>query len=228
MRSPLLTTLVIICLFLNLPAWSQSVIPQKSTIEHNDKNRPCLKAVVRPMPKTLKKAWKDFLKDSYDFKIKGIGFLTNKDLLTAEKVTINEISPKAMDFYTKIVEHEEGSEMSVFASHGYDIYISKEKMPSEFAALKGIFEEFLQNYLPEYHQDLIKDTQKKIKELESDRKDMEKQIRKDKQKIEDLNKEIDKLNEALISNKSELRQIEQLLNSRKNELKRVQERLDNI
>jgi len=228
MKSSLLTTLVFICLLLNLPGRSQGVVPQKSTIEHNDKNRPCLKAVVRPMPKTLKKAWQDYLKDSYDFKIKGIGFLTNKDLLTAEKVTVNEISPKAMDFYTKIVEHEDGSEMSVFASHGYDIYISKEKLPSEFAAMKGIFQEFLQNFLPQYHQELIKDTQKKIKGLEGDRKSMEKQIRKDKRKIEKLNKEIDKINEALISNKSELRQIEQLLRSRKNELKRVQETLDNM
>ena len=228
MKNLLFTNLVFVCLVLNVPAWSQSVNPQKSTIEHNDKNRPCLKAVVRPQPKTLKKAWKDFLKDAYDFKIKGIGFLTNKDLLTAEKVTINEISPKAMDFYTKILEHENGSEMSVFASLGYDIYISKEKMPSEFAALKGIFEKFLQNYLPGYHKELIKDTQKKIKELENDRKDMKKQIRKDKRKIENLNKEIDKTNEAVISNKSELRKIEQLLKSRKNELKSVQETLDNF
>ncbi|HLV40729.1 MAG TPA: hypothetical protein VKY37_00490 [Brumimicrobium sp.] len=69
---------------------AQDPIPKDGFIEHNGGNRPCLYVNLDPETKPLKKAWKSFLKDNYDFKIKGIGFLSNKDLLYKEDVIIEK------------------------------------------------------------------------------------------------------------------------------------------
>ena len=98
MKNHLLISLVFFFWILHLPTWSQMQLPQKSTVQHNDASRPCIRAIVHPEPKPLKKAWKDYLKETHDFKIRGIGFLSNKDLLSAEKVVVERISKKRNGF----------------------------------------------------------------------------------------------------------------------------------
>ena len=50
-----------------------------SAITFENVNRPCLTVKYDASPKTVKKAWDDYFKKYYDVKVKGIGFLTNKD-----------------------------------------------------------------------------------------------------------------------------------------------------
>ena len=140
--------------------------PVESTIEFDKAQRPCLSVNLDPEPKTLKKAWRDYLKDNYDFKLKGIGFLRNKDLLSAEEIVVEELSSSQMDFYTKVIENESGSEMSVFVRYGYDIYISKSTHPDQFIKLKSMMEGFMKQYLPTYYAGQLKDTEKRVEELE--------------------------------------------------------------
>src|SRR5690554_4462017 len=119
--------LVLMYFTLNNSVYAQAVTPKDGIIMHNKSQRPSIFVNIDPEPKPLKKAWKSFLKDNYDFKIKGIGFLSNKDLLYAEDLVIEKISPKRMNFYTKIVENEVGSEMTVFGSLVYKINMNKIK-----------------------------------------------------------------------------------------------------
>src|SRR5690606_23968036 len=90
---------------------------------------------------------------------------TNKDLLYAEDVVIEKLSSKRMNFYTQIIENEIGSEMKVFASFGYDIYIDKNETPEEYKIMNRMLNEFLNSYLPNYYKDQVKDTEKKVKDL---------------------------------------------------------------
>lgn len=55
--------LILLCCFAPLFLSGQDLIPQDGTIEHNDKERPCLQVTIDPEPKTLKEAWRDYLKD---------------------------------------------------------------------------------------------------------------------------------------------------------------------
>ena len=57
---------------------AQSVEPTIGTINHDDKERPCWVANLDPEPKTLKEAWKDYIKDNYDVKLKGIGSVSKQ------------------------------------------------------------------------------------------------------------------------------------------------------
>ena len=83
-KGALLLVIFLFAIQINAQSQIQSF---ESTIEHNDAQRPCIQVNLDPEPKTLKKAWKNYLKDNYGVKLKGIGFFSNKDLLSAEEVS---------------------------------------------------------------------------------------------------------------------------------------------
>lgn len=202
-----------------------SVDAKETTIKFDKAQRPCLQVNLDPEPKTLKKAWRKYLKDEYDFKLKGIGFLKNKDLLSAEQIVVKELSTNQMDFYTQIVESKTGSEMNVFVRYGYDIYISQSSHPDQFITLNNILDGFLKEYLPKYYADQIKDTEKRVKKLEKETKGLSKDIKKDTKKIEKLNKEIKDREKDLESNNELLKEAKTKLESRKDKLKRIKSEL---
>ncbi len=205
---------------------AQEVEPRKGTVDHNDGQRPCLVVNLDPEPKPLKKAWKSFLKDNYDLKIKGIGFLTNKDLLYKEDIVVEEISSKRMDFYTKIVEDEVGSEMKVFASFGYDIYIDENETPEEFKVMEKMLEEFLKSYLPKYYKSEVKATKKKVKKLTKNVSGLNKDISKNKSDIEDMKEEIEELSEEVAKQESLLESASVKLKERREKLQRINGKLE--
>jgi hypothetical protein len=206
---------------------AQNVNPQKATIEHNGAMRTCVVINLDPEPKPLKKAWKSFLKDNYDLKIKGIGFLTNKDLLYAKDVVIEEISSKRMDFYTRIIEDEVGSEMKVFASFGYDIYIDQDETPEEFKVMNKMLKDFLAVYLPKYYKSEVKATKKKVKKLSKDVNGLKKDISKNNEEIEDLTEEIEELKNEVTEKEVQLGNASTKLEERRNKLQRISGKLEN-
>lgn len=214
------TSILILILLITVKVSAQIFIePIDATIEFDDAARHCLQVNIDPEPKALKHAWRKYLKDNYDFKLKGIGFFSNKDLLSKEKIVVPEISSKTMDFYTHVMEDENGSVMKVFVRHGYDIYVSKESHPKEYEVIKGILNDFMESYLPKYYKQKVKETKKRVKELSRETKDIKKDIQDDESKIENLKNEIKKLEEDL-ETKNEL------LESVKEKLKR-NEKLEN-
>ena len=100
-------------------------------LKFDKESRPCLVVNVDPEPKRLKRAWKKYLKDHYELK------LSSGKLMSAERVTVTDISSNAMDFYTQIIEDVNGSQMSVFGRFGYDIYFDEVKTPAEYQKVKS-------------------------------------------------------------------------------------------
>lgn len=211
---------------LNNSVYAQAVTPKDGMIMHNKSQRPSIFVNIDPEPKPLKKAWKTFLKDNYDFKIKGIGFLSNKDLLYAEDLVIEKISPKRMNFYTKIVENEVGSEMTVFGSFGYDIYIDKNETPEEYKVMSQMLTEFLNSYLPDYYKNQVKDTEKKVKKLSKEVKGLNKDISKNNKKTKKLAKEIEELTKEAAEKEEELETATIKLKERKSKLERIKKKLN--
>jgi len=198
-----------------------SIQPTNSTINYDDAQRPCIKVNLDPEPKTLKSAWRSYLEENYDFKLKGIGFLSNKDLLSAEEIIVEQISSKSMDFFTQVIEDENGSEMKIFARHGYDIYLSEDNYPSEYEAINEILESFLKYYLPIYYASGIDDTEKRIAELSDESDDLEEEITDDSEKITELKEEIKELEENSKVNNKMLILANQKLAKRIEKLKRA-------
>ena len=126
-----------------------------------------------------------------------------------------------MDFYTHIVEDENGSEMKVFARHGYDIYINKENYPNEYQALRDIFESFIKYYIPKYYQGKVNDTEERIEKLVDETTDLKEDITDDSARIEKLKKEIEALESEVKSNNKLLEDANNKLIKRKEKLKRI-------
>lgn len=202
-----------------------SIQPFESTVYYENAQRPAIQINLDPEPFTLKKAWKEYLKDNYDFKLRGIGFLSNKDILSAEAIMVEQVSSKQMDFYTRIVEDENGSEMKVFVSYGYDVFLTREKNPTEYEALTGIMDSFLKYYLPKYYESRVNDTEKRIKELTNEKDDLEEEISDDSARITKLKKQIEGLEKESKSNNELLKAAKTKLTKRTEKLTRIRKQL---
>ncbi|MEM9886170.1 MAG: hypothetical protein AAF849_09775 [Bacteroidota bacterium] len=204
------------------------VIPVNSTIQHNKDERTCLMVRIAPEAKEVKKAWEDYLKDKYDFKLDGIGLLSNKEMLKAEKIMMKDVSNKAMNLYTEVVEDGEQTRMKVFAAYGYDFYINERTMPLEYASLRNVFENFLKSYLPNYYEKGIEETEDFITELKDDREDLNEAIVNDEEQIKELEQEIEDRKEELKANRKKLADAEIKLEKKEEELQSLQKKLQRM
>lgn len=175
-----------------VPLHAQSVLPEEGSVMHNDGPRPALVVDADPSPKALKKAWSDYLDDHYDIKMKGIGLFSNKDILDAEQVHVQQLESSPVDIFTQVLKNGNGAEMKFFIRRSNDIYISRELYPEEFAAMKEMLRGFLDEYLPTYHHELvdesydeIEDIKKDIERNESALEEMQQELKKHRQKLEE-------------------------------------------
>lgn len=226
---------MLLFLFLYSNISAQQLMISDGTVNYKKDNRPCIEVNLEPEPKEVKDAFKDWLKDNYDVKLKGFGFLTNKDVLYAENVSIQEVSDKNLNFYTKVVEDGEQTKMSVFASYGYDIHINPEKYPRAFRKIEELTDNFVADYLPKFYQNRIKNAEERLSDLQKRQKDLEDNISDNKGDIEKMYKEIEELkkeNEELIQdlskNKDNLEKANVTLKSRKEELTKIIEKIDKM
>lgn len=176
--------IVFLCfLFLTFNLKAQTFKIDTSSITYENKLRPCLLTQIDASANDTKRAWIKFVKKNYEVKLKGFGFLKNKDMLTATDVTISKISSKRMNVYTRILSTANGTEIKYFASFGYDFFIGPNSFPTEFEIMKNDFNTFLNAYLNEFYTDEIDSYTKKIKSLEKDKSNMSKKIAKTQDKL---------------------------------------------
>ncbi len=154
-----------------------------STITFENVNRPCFTVKYDASPKIVKKAWDDYFKKTYDVKVKGIGFLTNKEIITATDISLVAVSEKRMNMYASVTDAPgDRSELSYFMSFGYDFFIGPENYPTEFTAMKKVLNDFSVEFLTEFYGDEASRMTREIRSLEKDidrnNKDMKKNTRK--------------------------------------------------
>jgi peptidoglycan hydrolase CwlO-like protein len=204
---------------------AQNVVPAEGIIVHQDAPRSCWVVNLDPEPKTLKKAWQNYIKKEFDVKMKGAGLFLNNDLLSAEQVTLTSVSTDPLNLHTNIVEDINGSEMKVFAELKSDIYANRSSQAPAFRALREILEDFLAEYLPAYYHSRVTDAEKRLVELAEEREDLKKHIARDSEKIEELQNEIEQRQLELGSNQAKLDLAESKLEARKTKLERIRSQL---
>ncbi len=184
----LILSLAFVCC-LSLSAQTYKI--DTSTITFENANRPCLKVTYDASPKTVKKAWDEYFKKTYDVKIKGIGFLTNKDVITGTDISLVAVSDKRMNIYAAVADAPgDRSELNYFMSFGYDFFIGPENYPAEFAAMKKILNDFSVEFLTEYYYSEASRMTHEIKKLENDIKDNNKSMKKNTKKARKESKEV--------------------------------------
>ena len=207
---------------------AQSLTVENGRVEYDDQNMPAIKVVMNPKPDKVKDEFRDYVKDNYDVKMKGIGFLSNKDVLSAEGTVISRISDKEMDFRAKVVERGDATEMYVFGSFGYDIFVDPEQYPNEYRAMKTLTVNFLNDFLPDYYKDRIDETQEMLSDLKEEREDLNDDIADNEKKIEELKKENEEKRNKLNEVEENISEAESKLNLRKDSLKKInRELIDN-
>ena len=184
-------TVFIIALAFCLPAKAQTYKIDTSTITYENVNRPCFTVKYDASPKTVKKAWDEYFKKNYAVQIKGIGFLTNKDIISGTDVTLPAISDKRMNIYANVVDAPgERSELSYFMSFGYDFFIGPDNYPAEFTAMKKILNDFSVDFLNEYYADEASRLTGKIKDMEKDISKNNRSIKKNTKKARKSSAEV--------------------------------------
>lgn len=185
--SLVLTITMLFCLQLT----AQTYKIDTATITFENQQRPCFTVKYDASPKTVKKAWDDYFKKTYDVKVKGIGFLTNKDVITATDITLVPVSDNRMNMYASVVDAPgERSELSYFMSFGYDFFIGPDKYPTEFTAMKKILNDFSVEFLTDFYYAEASRLTSEIKKLEGDIKDNNKSIKKNTKKARKESKEV--------------------------------------
>ena len=162
-----------------------------TTITYESKLRPCFSVKYDASPKTVKKAWDDYFKKTYDIKVKGIGFLTNKEIITATDVSLVTISDKRMNMYASVTDAPgDRSELSFFMSFGYDFFIGADNYPAEFTGMKKILNDFSMEFLIDYYGSEASRITSEIKGLEKDIKQNNKDIKQNTRKARKKSAEV--------------------------------------
>jgi translation elongation factor EF-1beta len=183
----ILSLVLVFCLQLT----AQTYKIDTSTITYDNVNRPCFTVRYDASPKTVKKAWDDYFKKTYDVKVKGIGFLTNKEVITATDITLVAVSDKRMNMYASVTEAPgDRSELSYFMSFGYDFFIGPANYPTEFTAMKKILNDFSVEFLTDFYGSEASRMTKEIKGLEKDISRNNKDMKKNTKKARKESKEV--------------------------------------
>ena len=174
-----------------LPLTAQTYKIDTSTITFENVNRPCFVVKYDASPKTVKKAWDDYFKKTYDVKVKGIGFLTNKEVITATDISLVAVSDKRMNMYANVVDAPgDRAELSYFMSFGYDFFIGPDNYPAEFTAMKKILNDFSVEFLTDFYYSEASRMTREIKDLEKSTKNNNKDIKKNTKKARKESKEV--------------------------------------
>lgn len=182
---------------------AQTIQIDTTQISFENKLRPSIGAQVDPGKDELNKAWADYLNKNYKIKLKGFGLFSTKEILSAEDVTIAAVSDRRMNLYTRIISLAAGSEIKIFASYGYDIFIGSTNYPKEYQTLRGILSNFLLKYMNDYYSDGIKSISKEIKSLSKDKVKLLRSVDKNNKKILKMANEIAITNATIKSSTEE-------------------------
>ncbi len=185
-----LSLVILVVLLTGFHSKAQTYKIDSSDITYENKLRPCLFVTYDADPKTLKHGWESFVKKNYNIKMKGYGFMANKDLLTGNDVTIASISDKRMDMYVRVTDFPGGSEMKFFMSFGYDFFIGPVNYPVEFASMKKMLNDFSIEFLNDFYIDEASRLTRNIKKLEKDIKSNMKDIKRNNKKARKSSAEV--------------------------------------
>jgi len=197
------------------------------SVEFDNSTVRTIDVTLSPKVETIKDKFEDWMDDNYDVDLddKKLLFFT-KDYMTANGVVIPQISQNRIDLKVKVDETNGGNtKLNVFASFGYNNWITEDKHPFEYAALRGIVYDFVSEYLPEYYLDRVKESESTIAKLNDRREDMEDDIKDNEKSIRELREDNKNLMKKIRANELKIKEAKKRLTKQTNEYKEVKKKV---
>lgn len=207
-------------LLVNLISFSQINTVRDGSIEFNDTIRYCVEFEVEAAPKEIEGEWKKFLKKNYKIKAKKyVG-----DFYMAQDVIYNKVSNQNIDLKFTSYVKDTTTVLQIFVQFKNGNYMNPTDQSIEINRLKGEVKSFLEKFINDYYDSVLKPLLKKQKKIKKDlsktQKDIDnanKNIKKNqnnikknedkvddyKSKIEKYNKKIEELNDDIENNTKE-------------------------
>lgn len=165
-----------------LSATAQVYDVRTSTVNVDKRERPALKVQVEGSAKEAREFWQEFLKDSYNIKLRTGGVLGiggNKDVLMAKQTPVSSVSGKLLDLYTNVVAPTDSTaELQVFAAFDNGTtWLDPDKTSSEFAALRTMVQNFAKEYRPYHYKREVEAAEKQVADAEKERVRLDKEIK---------------------------------------------------
>lgn len=162
-------------------------------------SRPAFSISSEAEAKPLMSEWRKFLRKEHKIKAR-----SSRSTVIAEKVNIGTITSKQFDLYTLFNVTPQGTDMIVAGNLGYDIYFSLSDYSEEYNRLKTLTTNFMNNYLKERFDDLIKDKEKVVARALKDETSLVKDINKLEKTLDKENKQLQNLKKSIEKNRTEL------------------------
>ena len=217
----------IITLLIAFSLSAQKVEYDEGMIKYDGEDLQTIEVRLTPNVSTIKDKFSEWMNDHYDVNLDGKKLLFfKKEFMTAEGVVIPQISPRKIDLRVKVNEAKKGNTiLHVFASYGYNNWITPETHPYAYDALKGIVYDFVSDYLPEYYYERVEESKEKIDDIKDDNEDLESDLINNKKEIDELLKKNDDLRRELEKNKSKLKDANEKLELRQSEYQGIKKKV---
>ncbi len=226
MKYLLLATLSLLTIALH----AQEFTFNDSTIEYEDEMIQSIHVTLTPEVSTIKDKFEDWMDDNYEVDLDGKKLLFfNKDVMSAEGVVIPKITSTKIDLHVKVDETQNGkTDLNVFASLGYNNWLSESEYPYEYMQLKEIVQEFITEYLPKYYLNDVDEKKEKLKDLNNKAEDLDQEMASNIVEIEKLKKENIELMKKMQSNQKQIRKSESQLKLSKSKFEKVNENVKSM
>ncbi len=203
-----------VALYLPISSIAQQGVVQ-GTMEHEGAQRSAMIMELKVPKDHAKDHYKEFMKDRYDVRVKGLGFLQNKDLVSLEEVTMPALHTKAMDLYVLFDYRDKtGTLMKMTGRDGYDLYFGPDHAPEVQQRLMGLLGNFKVYALEAYYTELLEEQNDKKNDLIGDQEDAVDAIEDNKDEIEanlkDNKKREKKIKDLRKENEMRAKQLEEL------------------
>lgn len=215
---------------LTLGIQAQNLSYQDSSIEFEGDQVQTIDVLLSPQVNTIKDKFENWMDENYDVDLDGKKLLFfDKEFLTANGVVIPQISDKKIDLKVKVDETKAGlTKLNVFASFGYNNWITEEDHPYEYAALRSIVYNFISDYLPKYYYQKVDDSTKNLASLSEKRADLKDDVKENEEDINKLEKENKEILIKLKENQDKINRTKSELKRRNSEYKAVKNRVSDI
>ena len=182
-----------------------------------------------PKPETVRNSFENWMDDKYDVDLDGKKLLFfEKEYMSAKGVVIPEVSSRKIDLMVKVDESKSNSTtLHVFASFGYNNWITTNEYPYEFAALEGIVYDYVSEYLPNYYLEKVEKTKDALEELSENRVDLKDDMKDNNEEIEKLKSENAELMKKLKENQKKISSTKSRLIQRNKDFKSINKRVKN-
>lgn len=219
----------IICLIFSMSMNAQILTYSDGQIMYEDESIKTINITLDPQPKTVRSSFENWMDDKYDVDLDGKTLLFfDKEFMKAQGVVIPEISQRKIDLLVKVDETQtNATTLHVFASFGYNNWITLEDNPIEFLALESIVYDYVSDYLPEYYMDKVDNTEEALTDLNEDRVDLKSDVEDNEAEIAKLKKENNELMMKLKENQKKINSTKSKLTKRNKDYQSIRNRVKN-